>query len=98
MYVPATRSFPDHHTGESISCTIKEVLGAYKIADSIVSSIVQDKGSIMRRAADLLQIEKGWTGNGFENNTSIDRTHSAARKLVRHFHHRSLATAELPYT
>ena len=60
--VLATRSFPDHHTGENISCSIKEVLAAYKIADSSVSSIVHDQGSNMRRATDLLQIEKGWTG------------------------------------
>ena len=53
--VLATRSFPDHHTGENISCSIKEVLAAYKIADSSVSSIVHDQGSNMRHATDLLQ-------------------------------------------
>ena len=106
--VLATRSFPDHHTGENISCSIKEVLAAYKIADSSVSSIVHDQGSNMRCATDLLQIEKGWTGvncsahilqlciaDGFKNNTSIDRALGAARKLVGHFHHSTLATAEL---
>ena len=60
--VLATRSFPDHHMGENIASTIKEVLEAYKIADSTVSSIVHDQGSNMRQATDLLQIEKGWTG------------------------------------
>ena len=103
--VLATRSFPEHHTKENISSTIKEVLEAYEIADSTVSSIVHDQGSNMRRATNLLQIEKGWTGvncsahilqlcigDGFKNNASIDR---AARKLVSHFHHSTLATAEL---
>ena len=57
-----------------------------------------------------MQIEKGWTGvncsahilplciesaDGFKNNTSIDRTLGAAHKLVGHFHHYTLATAEL---
>ena len=104
----ATRSFPDHHTGENIFSTIKEVLEAYEIADSTVSSIVHDQGSNMRRATNLLQIEKGWTGvncsahilqlcigDGFKNNASIDRALGAARKLVSHFHHSTLATAEL---
>ena len=104
----ATRSFPDHHTGENISSTIKEVLEAYEIADSTVSSIVHDQGSNMRRATDLLQIEKGWTrvncsahilqlciGDGFKNNASIDRALGAARRLVGHFHHSTLAMAEL---
>ena len=62
----------------------------------------------MRRATDLLQIEKGWTrvncsthilqlciGNGFKSNVSIDRAFGAACKLVGHFHHSTLATAEL---
>ena len=106
--VLATRSFPDHHTGENISSTIKEVLEAYKIADSTVSSIVHDQGSNMRRATALLQSEKGWTGvncsahilqlcisDGFKNNASIDRAIGAAQKLVGHFHHSTLATAEL---
>ena len=106
--VLATRSFPEHHTGENISSTIKEVLEAYEIADSTVSSIVHDQGSNMRRATNLLQIEKGWTGvncsahilqlcigDGFKNNASIDRALGAARKLVSHFHHSTLATAEL---
>ena len=60
------------------------------------------------RATDLLRIEKGWAGvncsahilqlcinDGFKNNTSIDRALGAARKLVGHFHHSTLATAEL---
>ena len=103
--VLATRSFPEHHTGENISSTIKEV---YEIADSTVSSIAHDQGSNMRWATNLLQIEKGWTGvncsahilqlcigDGFKNNASIDRVLGAARKLVSHFHHSTLATAEL---
>ena len=63
----------------------------------------------MRRATDLLQIENRWTGvncsahiilqlciaDGFKNNTSIDRALGAARKLMGHFHHSTLATAEL---
>ena len=62
----------------------------------------------MRRTTDLLQIEKGWAGmnysahilqicisDGFKNNASIDRALDAARKLVGHFHHSTLATAEL---
>ena len=57
----AIRSFPDHHTAENISCIIKEELAAYKIADRSVSSIVHDQGPNMRRATDLLQIEKRWT-------------------------------------
>ena len=86
--------------GDNISCSIKEVLAAYKIADSSVSSIVHDQGSNMRRATDLLQIEKGWTevncsahilqlciADGFKNNTSIERAIGAACKLVGHFHH-----------
>ncbi|XP_065892775.1 E3 SUMO-protein ligase ZBED1-like [Dysidea avara] len=93
---------------ENISSTIKEVLESYEIADRTVSSIVRDQGSNMRRATDLLQIEKGWAGvncsahilqlcisDGFKNNTSIDRALGAARKLVGHFHHSTLATAEL---
>ena len=62
----------------------------------------------MRRATDLLQIEKGWTevsclthilqlciADDFKNNTSIDRALCAARKLVGHFNHSTLAAAEL---
>ena len=33
-FVLAIKSFPDHHTDENISFTIKEVLGANKIADN----------------------------------------------------------------
>ena len=51
------RTFPDHHTGENIS-SIKEVLESYEIADRTVSSVVHDQGSNMRRATDLLRIEK----------------------------------------
>ena len=91
---------------ENISSTIKEVLKAYKIADSTVSSIVHDQGSNMRRATNLLQIERGWTGvncsahilqlcigDGFKNSAFIDRALGAACNLVSHFHHSTLATA-----
>ena len=99
--VLATRSFTDHHTGGNIFSTIKEVLESYEI-------IVHDQGSNMRQANDLLRIEKGWAGvncsahilklcisDGSRNNASIDRALGAAHKLVGHFHHNTLATAEL---
>ena len=81
--VLATRSIPDHHTGENISSTIKEVLESYEIADRTVSGIVHDQGSNIEQATDhdLLRIEKGLAGvncsahilqlctsNGFKNN------------------------------
>ena len=59
----------------------------------------------MRHATNLLQ---EWTGvncsahilqlcigDGFKNNTSIDRALGAACRLMGHFHHSTLATAEL---
>ena len=62
----------------------------------------------MRRATDLLQIEKEWAGvncsahilqlyisDGFKNNASIDRALGTARKLVGHSHKGTLAMAEL---
>ena len=95
-------------TGENISATIMEVLTSYEIPESSVSSIVHDQGSNMRRASDLLYNEKGWNSiccsahmlqlcisDGFKSTTSIDRALGAARKLVSHFHHSTLATAEL---
>ena len=36
------RSFPDHHTGENISSTVKEIT---EIADRTVSSIVHDQST-----------------------------------------------------
>ena len=104
----ATKCFPEHHTGESTSAIIKEVLTSYEIPDSGVSSIVHDQGSNMRRASDILFNEKGWISvwcsthmlqlcisDGFKSTTSIDRALGAARKLVGHFHRSTLATAEL---
>ena len=106
--VLATRSFPDHHMGENISSTIKEVLESYKIVDYTVSSIVHDQGSNMRQATDMFKTEKGWArvnrlahilqlciSDGFKNNASIDIALCAARKLLSHFHYSTLATAEL---
>ena len=58
--VLATKSFPDHPTGENICSTIKEALESYEISDHTVSSIVHDQGSSMRWATNLLQVEKGW--------------------------------------
>ena len=104
----AAKCLPGHHTGENISATIMEVLTSYEIPESSVSSIVHDQGSNMRRASDLLYNEKGWNSiccsahmlqlcisDGFKSTTSIDRALGAARKLVGHFHHSTLATAEL---
>ena len=61
----------------------------------------------MRRATDLLQMEKRWVGvnclahilqlcisDGFKNNAAINRTLFAVHKLVGYFHHSTLATAE----
>ena len=52
----ATKSFPDHRTGENICSTIKEALESYEISDHTVSSIVHDQGSNMRPATNLLQV------------------------------------------
>ena len=62
----------------------------------------------MRRATDLLRIEKGWAGvncsahilqlcisDDLRNNASINRALGAACKLVGHFHHSTMAMAEL---
>ena len=83
-------------------------LSNFKSSFKVVSSIVHDQGSNRRWATDLLRIEKGWArvnysahilqlriSDGFKNNASIDRALGAARKLVGHFHHSTLATAEL---
>jgi len=56
----ATRTFHDHHTGNKISSTIKEI--PVEISDRIVSCIVHDQGSNVRWATYLLQIEKGSAG------------------------------------
>ena len=70
---------------------------------------VYDQDSNMRQASDLLYNENGWNGicssahmlqlcisNGFKSTTPIDRAFGAACKLVGHFHHSTLTTAE-PY-
>ena len=106
-YLLATKCFPEHHTGENISAIIKEVLTSYKIPDSGMSSIVHDQGYNMRQASDILFNEKGWISvccsahmlqlcisDGFKSTTCIDRALGAAKKLVGHFHHSTLATAE----
>ena len=49
--VLATKSFPDHHTGENVWSTIKEILESHEISDYTVSSIVHDQGSNMRPVA-----------------------------------------------
>ena len=70
-------------------------LGAYKIADSTVSSIVHDQRSNLRRASDLLQIEKGWTGVNCSTHILQLCILKTTRLLIELLQISTLATAEL---
>ena len=106
-YTLATYSFPEQHTGDNIVEKLKEVVGEYEIDDNRIFAIVHDQGSNFQRAGHLLEADKQWSSlncaahclqlcviEGFGIN-AIAQALSAAKALVKHFHHSARATEEL---
>ena len=99
-YTLATYPFPEQHTGDNIVEKLKDVVSEYEIDDS-------SQGSNFQRAGRLLEADMQWNSlncaahclqlcviEGFGIN-AIAQALSAAKALVKHFHHSAWATEEL---
>ena len=106
--VLATSPFPEHHTADNIVERVKQVMADHGLEKKHLLSMVHDQCSNMELAGDKLHKE---TGNCQSYScaahrlqlcieegvslTAISQALGAAKKLVTHFRHSALATAEL---
>ena len=106
--VLATSPFPEHHTADNIVKKVKQVMADHGLEKKHLLSVVHDQCSNMELAGDKLHKE---TGNCQSYScaahrlqlcieeglslTAISQALGAAKKLVTHFRHSALATAEL---
>lgn len=106
-YTLATYPFPEQHTGDNIIEKLKEVISEYKIKDNSIIAIVHDQGSNFQRAGHVLEDDKQWKNvncaahclqlcviEGFSI-SAVAQALSAAKSLVKHFHHSARSTEEL---
>ena len=105
-YVLETSGFPERHTGENIANKLSEIGERYELNDK-VSTVVHDHAANMMCALRMLHDRHGWESSPCAAHrlqlclipglaiTAIDRLVVAARKLVGHFKHSTLATQEL---
>ena len=103
----ATYSFPEQHTGDNIVEKLKEVISEYEIDDNSIFAIVHDQGSNFQWAGRLLEDDKQWISvncaahclqfcviEGFSI-SAVAQALSAAKAVVKHFHHSAGVTKEL---
>ena len=102
-----TQVFPEHHTGCNISNKLQSIVKSFDIDSGSVIALVHDQEANIQLCGNLLFEEVGWESincaahklqlcidEGLKDPT-IARAVGAARKLVGHFKHSALATAEL---
>ena len=102
-----TKFFPERHTGQNISDSIQEIVKDFGIDVTKVMGVVHDTCANAELAGRLMFDLNGWASvqcaahklqlavhEGLDINT-IARAIAASRKLVGHFKHSALATAQL---
>ena len=105
-FVLETMPFPDRHTGINIADKLKGLAERWGIMDN-VRMVSHDQGSNIKAAMEILHEECNWKSlccaahclqlcisAGFSI-SAIDRLLSAAKKIVTHFHHSTVASEAL---
>ena len=105
-YTMATYSFPEQHAGDNME-KLKEIVSEYEIDNNSIFAIVHDQGSNFQWAGWILEDHKQWISvnctahclhlcviEGF-GISDVAQALSAAKAVVKHFHHSARATEEL---
>ena len=105
--VLATKPFPERHTGRNIADSTVQVTRSFNIGDEKVKAVVHDTAANAELSGKIMSESFGWenvdcaahklqlaVNEGLQIAT-IARAIAAGRKLVGHFKHSALATAEL---
>ena len=102
-----TKPFPERHTGQNIADSIEQVVRSFGINTAKVKAVVHDTVANAELAGDLMSLSLDWENaecaahklqlavNEGLQIPAIARAIAAGRKLVGHFKHSTLATAEL---
>ena len=102
-----TKPFPECHTDRNIANSIEQVVRSFGINTAKVKAVVHDTAANTELAGDLMSLSLDWENtecaahklqlavNEGLQIPAIARAIAAERKLVGHFKHSTLATAEL---